>query len=89
MVNCRAVLSFFLYLFDVGSDIYVGVSYILIGETWWGALTISLVAAALVITNFISLWRYVWDKKDQMVLGEAEKFFFVIAHEAQIGMLFR
>ncbi|XP_072046984.1 XK-related protein 6-like [Amphiura filiformis] len=42
-----------LYLFDVVSDIVVGVVYIVEGDTWWGGLTLAFAAVTLVVTNVI------------------------------------
>ncbi|XP_072047680.1 XK-related protein 6-like [Amphiura filiformis] len=70
-----------LYLFDVGSDIVVGVVYINEGETWWGVLTLAFAAVALVITNILSYVDY-----DKIESSWRKVFwaFFIL----QLGMLF-
>ena len=47
-----------LYLFDLGSDIYVAVKYWKNDETWWFRLTIGFICVPSIIVNFTAIFQY-------------------------------
>ena len=48
-----------LYLFDLGSDIYVAVRHWKNGETWWFWLTAVFIIVPSVIVNFAAIFKFV------------------------------
>ena len=58
---CLLLTSFVLYVFDVGSDIYVAITYYQKRDYWWFRITIALVILPSIIVNINSLitnWNF-------------------------------
>ena len=47
-----------LYLFDLGSDIYVAVQYWKNDETWWFGLTVGLICVPSLIVNLTAIFQF-------------------------------
>ncbi|XP_072046639.1 uncharacterized protein [Amphiura filiformis] len=76
-----------LYLFDVGSDIAVGVLYIMDGDTWWGSVTLTFAVVALVLTNIIVVKQPIYSSARYGGSSQRKKVFRVFA-TLQLGMLY-
>ncbi|XP_072044496.1 XK-related protein 6-like [Amphiura filiformis] len=52
------VTTALLYIFNIGTGIAAGSTYLANGHTLWGGLTLGLVAISLIATNCLSLYHY-------------------------------
>ncbi|XP_072044491.1 XK-related protein 6-like isoform X2 [Amphiura filiformis] len=52
------VTTALLYVFNIGTGIAAGSTYLANGHTLWGGLTLGLVAISLIATNCLSLYHY-------------------------------